>query len=175
MPGPTRDGEQDPHESLDDATVAARWAELTAELGELQVPADDGGTRLGRSGPDAAAAASPTPAGEAAPELRAGPSGPAAPVPLPGPRDYSPAEDDEDEGYVPPEPEPLTHADPALTLGWVLAVGSVLLGFVLAVVWRPLPDGVLGGLGAALVGGVALLLWRMPARRDDDRDDGAVV
>lgn len=158
MAGPTRDGEHEPGESLDDAAVAARWAELTASLGELHMPGPDTA-----DGPLPLAAPAPAP-------------------PPPGPRDYSPGPegDDEDDpasgidGFVPPEPEPLTHADPALTLGWVATVGSVLVGIVLAVVWHPLPGGVLGGLGLVLLAGVVLLLWRMPDRRDD-HSDGAVV
>ncbi|WP_127127526.1 hypothetical protein [Georgenia sp. SYP-B2076] len=156
MAGPTGDGEHNPGESLDDDAVAARWAELTSSLGELRMPASD----------DAAGV----------------PQAAAAPTPPPGPRDYSsePLDEDDDDpgagidGFVPPEPEPLTHADPALTLGWVATVGSVLVGIVLAVVWHPLPSGVLGGLGLILLAGVALLLWRMPDHRDD-HSDGAVV
>jgi hypothetical protein len=176
MAGPTRDGDSD---SLDDDTVAARWAELTASLGDLEVPGEvadgDRGTRVDAPGTDAPGTDVPgavTPGavtpGATSPAV-AGP--PAAP---PGPRDYVPDEED-DEGYEPPEPESLTHADPALTLGWVAALGSVLVGFVLFVVWRPVPTGVLAVLGLTLLAGVALLLWRMPDGHDDDRSDGAVV
>ncbi|KAE8763845.1 hypothetical protein [Georgenia thermotolerans] len=202
MAGPTRDGDSN---SLDDDTVAARWAELTASLGELHVPAemdDDGRAGPVGTSPDTAGGAPQNrpgsgfpgtgddgagarPAGadrdagdgapDAPPALSTGPSGPPSAQP-PGPRDYSPAEED-DEGYEPPDPEPLTHADPALTLGWVAALGSVLVGIVLSLVWRPVPTGMLAVLGLTLLGGVGLLLWRMPDGRDDDHDPsgGAVV
>ncbi|MPV88578.1 hypothetical protein [Georgenia ruanii] len=201
MAGPTRDGDSD---SLDDDAVAARWAELTASLGELHVPVetdDDGRARPVGTSPDTAGGpADARPGGESpvagntstgesaggdrgaaagAPDRRdaapTGWSGPPSAQP-PGPRDYSPAEEDED-GYEPPDPEPLTHADPALTLGWVAALGSVLVGIVLSLVWRPVPTGMLAVLGLTLLGGVGLLLWRMPDGRDDDHDpsDGAVV
>ena len=200
MAGPTRDGDSD---SLDDDTVAARWAELTASLGELHVPVemdDDGRAGPVGTSPDATggstdagpgggsrgtgntatggAAGSDRDAAAGGPDQTAVPpgwTGSPAPQP-PGPRDYSPAEED-DEGYEPPDPEPLTHADPALTLGWVAALGSVLVGIVLSLVWRPVPTGMLAVLGLTLIGGVGLLLWRMPDGRDDDHDPsgGAVV
>lgn len=155
MGGPSAPDGNPREPELDDETVASRWAELTASLGPLDVPA-------------------PAPA---TPEEPPAPSAPAVdePVARPlGPRDY--LEDEDEEGYVPPEPEPLSHADPALTLGWVATVVSLLTGLVLALVWRPLPDAVFAVLGGVLVAGVGLLLWRMPAGRDhDDPSGGAVV
>ncbi|TRW47165.1 hypothetical protein [Georgenia yuyongxinii] len=193
MAGPTRDGEHDSSDSLDDATVAARWAELTASLGELEVPAVADPPRDPARGTsaDGPSTEGPRPDGpgntvgwtddgtadavgrvDAASGAGAGASGA---LPLPGPRDYV-ADEDDDEGYVPPEPEPLSHADPALTLGWVAAVGSVVVAIVLAILWRPLPTTVLTVLGLTMLAGVALLLWRMPDGSDpDDRSDGAVV
>lgn len=163
MAGPTRDGVPDGEEPLDDATVAARWAELTADLGELRVPSED---ELSPS-----TAVPPEPLG-------------ARPVPAAGPRDYEPAperEDDDDpssgiDGFVPPEPEPLTHADPALTLGWVATIGSLVVGLLLFVLDPSVPSWVTVVLAVALLGGVGLLLWRMPARPEDrGPGDGAVV
>lgn len=155
MAGPTApDGAPGPHEpELDDETVAARWAELTASLGPLDV------------------APEPPDPPRAIPDLPRAIPAEAQERPL-GPRDYLA---DEDEGFVPPEPAPLSHADPALTLGWIATVGSLLTGLVLALVWRPLPDGVFAVLGGVLLAGVGLLLWRMPSRRDDDPSGGAVV
>ncbi|WP_052436965.1 hypothetical protein [Georgenia sp. SUBG003] len=160
MAGPTRDGGTDSDEPLDDATVAERWAELTRDLGELHVPTDD--------------------------ELRATPAEPEPPrrVPAPGPRDYEPGpgtDDDEDpssgvDGFVPPDPDPFSHSDPALALGWVATVGSLLVGLILLVVNESLPTWVLLTLAATLLGGIGLLLWRMPAGPDDrGPGDGAVV
>ncbi|MFC7406081.1 hypothetical protein [Georgenia alba] len=152
MAGPSRDGASEPG-PLDDAQVAERWAELTAELGELEVPRDE------RSDRD--------------PDLEADGDGATAthqPRPL-GPRDYLEQEDPDGDRYVPPDPEPLQHSDPALTLGWVATVGSLLVGLVLFVVTSP-GRWVTVGLGATLLCGVGLLLWRMPAHRDEDGDDG---
>jgi hypothetical protein len=164
MAGPTRDGGPDSGEPLDDATVAERWAELTADLGELHVPSEE---ELRPS--------TPVPPEPQAPR----------PVPAPGPRDYEPAPEDEDDdedpasgidGFVPPEPEPLTHSDPALTLGWVATIGSLVLGLLLFVLAPSMPTWVLATLAVALLGGVGLLLWRMPARPEDrGPGDGAVV
>jgi hypothetical protein len=164
MAGPTRDGGPDSGEPLDDATVAERWAELTADLGELHVPS----------------AEELRPTAPVPPEPQ-----PPRPVPAPGPRDYEAApereDDDEDpssgiDGFVPPDPEPLTHADPALTLGWVATIGSLLLGLVLFVLDRSVPTWLVATLAVALLGGVGLLLWRMPARPEDrGPGDGAVV
>ncbi|MPV37667.1 hypothetical protein [Georgenia subflava] len=164
MAGPTRDespdGDDAPGDALDDAAVDARWAELTAALGELRMPE--------APEPEVGAAESAD-----RPVHRPAP---------PGPRDYSPEDDDEDDpasgidGFEAPDPGPLDHTDPALTLGWVGVVGSVVVGLLLAIFWSPVPTLVLVGLGAALVGGVALLLWRMPTEPDDSGPgDGAVV
>lgn len=182
MAGPNREGEPpgEPRE-LDDDAVAARWAELTAALGDLAVPPPSAdGAGPDRTGPDRTGPDEPDPAevrDDARPADLPGARVVRHAAPEPGPRDHVPDEDDdEDDGYEPPDPEPLTHADPAVTLGWVATVGAVVLGVVLSVVWRPVPEGVLGVLALVLVGGVGLLLWRMPARRDrDDRSDGAVV
>ena len=176
MAGPTRDGGTNSDEPLDDATVAERWAELTADLGELHVPTDD---EL-RDVPDAAS-------GPSGPSEPFGPSQPGAPSPepRPGPRDYEPAPetdgDEEDpssgiDGFVPPDPDPFSHADPALALGWVSTIGSLVVGLILFVLYRSLPDWVLTTLAVTLIGGIALLLWRMPAGPDDrGPGDGAVV
>jgi len=170
MAGPTRDGGTDNDEPLDDATVAERWAELTRELGELHVPTDEE-------------------LRETDDERRATSSGPVEPVPprplpAPGPRDYEPGpetEDDEDpssgiDGFVPPDPDPFSHSDPALALGWVATVGSLIVGLVLFAFDPALPSWVLLTLAVTLLGGIGLLLWRMPAGPDDrGPGDGAVV
>ncbi|GAA4433105.1 hypothetical protein GCM10023169_39720 [Georgenia halophila] len=175
MAGPSRDGANDPG-PLDDATVAERWAELTAELGDLEVPEDprrDDRSPRDRAAPDGAAPDGAAPGGGATPD-----DGDQAPAPRArplGPRDYIEIEDPDEQRFVPPEPGPLEHTDPVLTLGWVATIGSLLLGLVLFVLASP-GGWVMLALGAALLCGVALLLWRMPANRDDDdHSDGAVV
>ena len=94
--------------------------------------------------------------------------------PAPGPRDWA-AADEPDEGFVPPEPPPLPRGDLVSRLAWA----GVLLGpaFLLlsALVWDdagPLP---LALATLAFVGGFITLVARMPARRDDEDDDGAVL
>ncbi|HLV05139.1 hypothetical protein [uncultured Georgenia sp.] len=165
MAGPTRgaaEGGNVPDDDLD-----AKWAELTARLGELRLPPDDD------EEDDAAATSAAQPP-------------PASFTPAPGPRDYSPAPetDDEDDdpardlvdGFVAPDPDPLARAEPVVVLGWVSALGGIALMVVCVLLWRGAPGLVWLAAAGALAIGLGLLLWRMPARRDvDDHDDGAVV
>jgi len=163
MAGPTRgaaEGGNVPDDDLD-----AKWAELTARLGELRLPPDDDE--------------------EAPPE--AAPAPPPAVLPAaPGPRDYSPAPetDDEDDdpardlvdGFVDPDPDPLSRAEPVVVLGWGGALGGLALMVACVLLWRDAPGLVWLAAVGALATGIGLLLWRMPARRDaDDHGDGAVV
>ncbi len=159
MAGPTRgaaDSSNTPDDDLD-----AQWADLTARLGELRLPPEDD--------PE------PEPEPQPAPSPRA-----------PGPRDYSPEpeSDDEDDdpgrdlvdGFVQPDPDPLSRAEPVLVLGWLGVLGGLALMIVCVLVWRGAPGVVWLAAVAALAAGAGVLLWRMPARRDlDDYDDGAVV
>jgi hypothetical protein len=86
-------------------------------------------------------------------------------------------EDDEDEGYVPPPPPPLPRVSPAS----VLAVLSVVAGFVVFFNpdMLPIPGAVAMTLGfLAILGGFVGLIWRLRSGDDDDDwdpDDGAVV
>ncbi len=85
------------------------------------------------------------------------------------------AEEDE-EGYEPPEPTPLSGADPLLGLAWVGVCLPIAVVLVYLVLWRGMPLALLGVSGAAFLLSVGVLVWRMPGRRDgDDHDDGAVV
>ena len=108
----------------------------------------------------------------APPEPPAGP--PPAGPPDPGPRDWAAAEEP-DEGYVPPEPPPLPRGDVVSRLAWA----GVLLGpaFLLlsALVWDGAGPVPLGLAALAFIGGFVTLVARLPARRDDEDDDGAVV
>ncbi|MDD9207803.1 hypothetical protein PU560_15205 [Georgenia sp. 10Sc9-8] len=149
MAGPTRGGADGP---LDDDAVQARWAEITAHLGELGTP--------------------PAPTGE-----EPAPTPPRAPS---GPRDYAVDEDeDEDDGFEPPDPGPVRATDPVVVLGWAAVAGSLLALIVLPLAWSPLPGLVVTTVIAVLVAGAGLLLWRMPRSRDDDglggRGGGAVL
>ncbi|WP_333769698.1 hypothetical protein [Streptomyces sp. IBSBF 2435] len=94
-----------------------------------------------------------------------------------GPRDYEPAEDDEDGHYVPPEPPPLPDADVTTKFAWVAVLGGplLLLAFVLLQIeltWWATTLGVGGFLG-----GFATLVARMRTGEDDDDlpGGGAVV
>ncbi len=155
-------------EPLADADVEARWAELVDRLGEVDPPADvraadaDDGPRL---------VVPVTPPPQERPT---------------GPRDWPAtpeveALEDAESHFTPPEPEPVLSHDPLLTLAWSLAVGVPVLT-VLGVILRSLVPALglpswLGPLGGVLfVAAVAVLVWRMPHRRDpDDTDRGAVV
>ncbi|WP_127571973.1 hypothetical protein [Georgenia faecalis] len=160
MAGPTRGGAGGDDPGRDD--IDAQWADLTARLGELRLPPP-------ADGEDEPAA----PPARTAPDL--------------GPRDYVPGDpgpDDEDDdpgrdlvdGFSPPDPDPISGAHPVVAVGWSAVVTGLALLFVCAIVWRTAPTLVWIGAVAALVGGVGLLLWHMPAHRDpDDYDDGAVV
>lgn len=99
-------------------------------------------------------------------------------TPRVGPRDYTLADEDDDEGhFVPPEPPPLPEADTTTKFAWVAVLGGPLLmvGFVLfqqPLTWWATVLGV-GG----FVGGFATLVARMRNGTEDDDDPqaGAVV
>lgn len=155
MAGPTRE----PGGNVPDDDLDAKWAELTARLGELRLPP-------AREDP--------------APSSSSPPPDPA----VPGPRDYStaPETDDDDpardvvDGFQAPDPDPFTRAEPVLVLAWVGVLGGIAVMLLCVLAWRAAPGVVWLLAVAALAIGTGLLLWRMPARRDtDDYDDGAVV
>ncbi len=168
--------------------VDARWAEIVAELGELDEHADLDDPTDGDLPPDGDV---PPPrrrrADDAGPD--AGRGGrvvrPAAPAPddepraePPGPRSWVPDPDvDEAENhFVPPDPGPVLGGSPLLTLAWVAVAGLPVLAIVAALVWRDIPMVVLQTAAVLFLAGVGVLLWRMPHRRDPDDDDpGAVV
>ncbi|WP_308416637.1 hypothetical protein [Streptomyces sp. AJS327] len=100
-------------------------------------------------------------------------------TPAPGPRDWSPAEDDDEGHFVPPEPPPVPRGDATTTFAWIAALGGPLLlfgsiVFQVELVWWIVTLGVGGFLG-----GFGTLVARMrDGRDDDDWDDpgrGAVV
>lgn len=91
-----------------------------------------------------------------------------------GPRDWQ-AAPATDEHFVPPEPPPLPRGDLQTRLAWA----AVLLGPAFLVVaglfWTGVPRLYLGLAALAFVGGFVALVMRLPASRDEDDDDGAVV
>lgn len=148
-----------------------------------QSPAGPGQTPSGQpSGHTDPAPTGPTtdrasgPASDRGPGTAAGgpASGTAAGPPAPGPRDWA-AADEPDEGFVPPEPPPLPRGDLVSRLAWAGVLFGPAFLLLTALLWDdagPLPLA-LGTL--AFVGGFVTLVARMPARRDDSDDDGAVV
>ena len=83
---------------------------------------------------------------------------------------------DAEEHFVGPDPGPVFGGDPLLTMAWLGAAGMPVLLLVLVVAWPSAPRALYQAAGLAFVLGVAVLLWRMPHRRDGSDDDtGAVV
>jgi hypothetical protein len=82
---------------------------------------------------------------------------------------------DEMEHFVPPPAPPVFGGDPLLTLAWIAAAGMPVAWLAL-LVWPSRPSWAFPASGVAFLIGVAVLFWRMPARRDpEDADTGAVV
>lgn len=153
-----------------DDEVDRRFLELTAGLGAESLVGDDGPT----DDPDAshepdlrAEPAEPSTAGAVEPSP---PSRPAAG----GPRDYS-LVDEPDEAFVPPEPEPLSTAEPLLVVAWLGAAGGPLVFLVLVLLWPAAPALVWWTTLVATLAGWGLVVWRLPRTRDGGGDDGAVV
>jgi len=193
-PVPGDDRSEDPED------VDARWAEIVAELGDL----DDSDDDLLRDADEASRGSSARPAPDEGstsvpPHRRRGDdketgTGPGARIIRPaasepsdgeedagaptGPRSWAPdpARDEADDHFVPPDPDPVLGGDPLLTLAWSAVLGVPLLALLAALFWHSVPDVVLQIAGAAFLLGVGLLFWRMPRRHDVDSDDsGAVV
>ncbi|QOR69149.1 hypothetical protein IM660_10440 [Ruania alkalisoli] len=152
MPEPDPD-EREPGRSSpqpSDREVERRWAELTAQLGDLGTQENAKDDHEPVAGAD---------------ETGAAPS---------GPRDYEVAEDGEETGFVPPDPPPLRGSDPLPTLAWLAALGGPVATVIFLIVWPSAPSWVyLAAIMGSVVGWL-VLLWRMPRSRDDS-DDGAVV
>lgn len=92
-----------------------------------------------------------------------------------GPRDYAVAEEPE-EGFVPPEPEPISTADPLLVLAWVAAIGGPIAFILLLILWSSAPALVWLTALVAMLAGWGVVIWRLPrSRHRSDDDDGAVL
>ncbi len=163
--------DHDRHDDADD--VDARFAELVASLDEVEdLPATDE-SEVG----DADDVEPRTGTG-------LGLTYPVAPWVAAGPRDWDgtaqigDAEQTVDalEDFVPPDPGPVMGNDPLVTMAWLAAVGIPALSLVLFLFWRTAPTVIFQAGGIVCLAGIAVLLWRMPARRDpEDHDSGAVV
>ena len=82
---------------------------------------------------------------------------------------------DEQEHFVPPDPGPVLGSDPLRVLTWVVAIGVPVLYVILLVAWHDPPGWLAPVAGVLLLAAIAVLVWRMPHRRDHDSDSGAVV
>ncbi len=154
---PEPDDEHEP--TPDDDDIDVRFADITANLGDLTVPPD---ARADDASADASPAPEPAESGF-------------------GPRDYTlgpevELESEDQARFLPPEPPPLTGGEPLVTLAWTGVAVSIGLVLTYLVLWRSMPGILLTLAGVAFVLAVGTLIWRMPRRRDiDDHDDGAVV
>ena len=144
-------GDRQPGQAADDAA----WRDLVRRLEET--PSAEG-----------PAEPAPRPDGGARPADAAGAGDGEG-----GPRDFELLEDD-DEGFVPPEPPALGSGDPAKVLAWCGAVGAPLLLLLLTLLWRGIPGLVLLGLAAVFLAATGYLVFRMPRERNEG-DDGARV
>jgi hypothetical protein len=165
---PARAGGPDPSggAELGDREVEARWAEM---LTQLDQPA----------GPE-------RPTGPAGPDDDAPPpddAGTADVVVLdPGERgdpiDADPrgwVEVEVDEHFEPPDPGPVFGGDPLLTMAWIAVVGPLVLLLLAVLAWRDIPSIALQVAAVCFLIGVGVLVWRLPASRDEDDGPGAVV
>jgi len=167
-----------------------QWARIVAELGRV----DSGGPGSRDEDPDAPRAAgapggldfSVAPGVESPrrdrsrvvrPAQHEDPLGAATGRDWDGTSQYDDAEDavDAQETFVPPDPGPVLGGDPLLTMAWFGAAGMPLLLLVIIIAWRDAPAALVQAACIVFVLGVAVLVWRMPSRRDEHDDDGAVV
>ncbi|GAA1987450.1 hypothetical protein GCM10009718_26180 [Isoptericola halotolerans] len=177
MASPNRDAEPD---DLPDADVDARWSDIVARLGDVEQSrfvVEDAGTTTeptGRPEPAEPADAS-RPPGETP-----------APVQPAGPRDWATtpeveALEEAEDHFVPPDPDLVAHREPLLALAWTVAVAVPVLTVVAVILRAMLPELEVPGWvgpagGGSFLAAIAVLVWRMPHRRDpEDHDPGAVV
>ncbi|UFU04826.1 hypothetical protein [Ruania halotolerans] len=169
MPEGTPDDSDSPADRPEptDADIDARWAEITAQLGDLHTQTGDApGER--RPTTETTGTAGPV-------ELpRSSEGGERPGTDLAGPRDYTVADNAEEAGFVPPDP-PLRAHDPLPTLAWFFALGGPILTVLFLIVWPAAPSWVYLAAIIASILGWLVLLWRMPRGRRSDTDDGAVV
>lgn len=89
---------------------------------------------------------------------------------------FEPADEPQDEGFVPPEPEPF-HLSPARAAAWAGVLGAPIVALIATVVVTATEMSVPQWFGwflvVAFLGGFAYLVITMPRDRDDPWDDGA--
>lgn len=158
--------------------VERRWAEIVAQLGDLDAvsepdrrPDGDPGDTPGDGPPT-----EPASPERAVPEPSSGRTPP--PGPTADPRSWAPDPvlEEAENHFEPPDPGPVLTGDPLLTMAWSAVLGVPALLLLIVLVWRDVPDLVLQIAGVAFVLGLGLLVWRMPrGDEDDDGRPGAVV
>lgn len=174
-------------EPPEDPDLDAQWQDIVARLGDLEPGPDGAGTADDRPGAvpaDAPDGSQGQPGAGSTPRRRKDdlpgshtvrPANPSES----GPRNWAPdpAVEEAEDHFVPPDPGPVLGGDPMLVMAWVAVLAAPLLVLVAVIAWRTMPMWLLEVAGVAFLAGVALLLWRMPHRRnpDDEDDNGAVV
>lgn len=100
---------------------------------------------------------------------------------LPGPRDYTLAEE-EDEDFLPPEPKPVSTANPRTLLSWLGVCGATVLWIVAGLGGWQLPWWLMVASTLSFIAGALSLFFLLPKTRDhrppfddDDFGDGAKV
>ncbi|GAA1115933.1 hypothetical protein [Arthrobacter flavus] len=154
---------QEPNESTDDAV----WQDLVARLEQTPTAPEAGASSAPAQNVDAGLSDQDRVRALFENQPRRSPS---------GPRDYTPEEpdEDEDEGYHPPEPPALGTGEPLLVLAWFGAVGGPITLLLLAMFWRAAPLTMMLGVLAIFLVSVAFLILRLPKTRDHG-DNGAEV
>lgn len=194
--GPDAEADQEADGPLDDDEVDRRFASILDQLGVGGASGTTSAYTASALGQAPVERPVRPPAGAVGPGADPGRSGPPAtpdahqqrtpepPVHVPralGPRDQVLEEHPEDpswgvDGFVPPDPPGPDLSDPAAILGWLAAVGPLVLGVVLGILGHRLTVGwMLLGL-AVMIAGVVVLVRRLPDERGPDHgSDGAVV
>jgi hypothetical protein len=167
-----RDGAPHDHEPTDDE----RWAQIVAELGELDALDDlDAYTALEEGTPTRTEDVRVV-----RPAERADPPAELSGRDWDGTAQYDDAEAtvDAHDHFVPPDPGPVLGGDPLLTMAWFAAAGMPVFLLLVLIFWQDAPIALVQAAALVFVIGVAVLVWRMPQRRDPDDhdpDNGAVV
>lgn len=162
------------HDDLDDDEVDRRFRQILGQLGDD--PEDTYRASALGTAPVERPAAPPRSSNPSAAARAAHPS--FTPREL-GPRDHVVDEHPEDpswgvDGFVEPDPPGPDLSDPGAIVGWLAALGPLVVGIVLGVIGEP-PSVLLMLLGlAVIVTGVVLLVRRLPDERGPG-SDGAVV
>ncbi|GAA3681805.1 hypothetical protein GCM10023081_19840 [Arthrobacter ginkgonis] len=160
-------GDRQPGQAADDAA----WRDLVRRLEET--PSAAGPAEPGAFPPGGALPTDGARSGDPARDSDGPGEGPGAGDDAGGPRDYELLEDD-DEGFVPPEPPALGSGEPAKVMAWCGAVGAPLFLLLFTLLWRGVPGLVLLGLAAVFLAATGYLVFRMPRERNEG-DDGARV